>query len=1486
MAFSFSNAASTNSMSGPGAVHVNDGAELREIQTNQLGFTALNGEAKVRILPTPWPSDDLPAPSSSLLSVASSRGLLAAAGPDALYIFSTSKIRETLQLSGKDPIRPLEADIKIPLPRLSQIAFSSDDSVLVASTQSEGGILAFQVESLQKGQLEPAVKIGTNGQTLRALAPNPVPATAELFAIVTANGDLMIIDLKAGTLAAGINGHALTSNASCVSWSNKGKQLVAGLADGNAVQLKPDGTVVANIPRPTSIASNVHTSGILWLENDLFFAVYTPSSTDDGMQPSDYYIITRDAKHPSFTFEKLQELLPPWGVERLPSAHFISRLRGFQPHLQELLVVTATTSTDVGLVSKADKPLSAEGVVAPAFTTTTIEDDTRRAQLPLSSEFQDTSPIGMAFDLSSTEKVANPIPSDLELLETAGPVPNLIILNNDGVLSSWWLIYDDSVREKTTYTGFASVQALQQVSSNPGNVSPAPTTQSATTPSNATKPSAFAKPTFGVPSTQSGFGTTSNSAFGTSSPITSAKSSWTTTGFGTNSASGAPASTFGAPAFGNTSAPSFGSASALGKPSMFGQSAAPVATSTFGQASSFKSNLNPSPFSAASAATTQSGFGSFSNAGGFSSFASAQNNQSSKSPFATASGKVEFGQQASGNLFGSNASSSSPFAVARPSSSAIFGGDSGAFKLQSSFKGDGTAKDDLPKPDQPGGFGFGTSLDDMMAESNKGLSPTHDQEADMGDESGRSDTETDRAETVNSRSIPAEQITKPAASLVTPPATLNQSKATPAPPLSNLFGATTAQSTTPLPQPGATGWSFDGLSSTTPKETPAPSHLAMFGTKAAINVTPANLQNNAPSDTSEFVKKAPEIKQEPPSDNESVDLSRVPEAPLPPDPVSKPLYVSGDTSVSSNASKTPPDDAPLPQGSLPPTTQITEERFQELPSDGEEEDEGEFSSDFEGSGEEVTDGASQQEDVSDEQHEQLQTSPESSFKSGDRSTEVSPTGGLFTKVSTTNFGVKSQRPLFGEVGASGPIFAPPKPHESPRSPSPVRKVFPIEGLRVDPSRSVSAPARPKSLIDQRKAEYQQSALALQTSRAREEELAKEKARREEAARRKADEEAEQLAMLQDDEDDRLRQELERPISPTQNLDDFITYQPRAPEDTTKTGIPAQIERLYSDINSMVYTLGINVRSLTSFMQYQQPEATNQSWPTVLKSETPMDALNDEWLLGDIARLHEGHMALSTILDDSKIDGFSDKLQQCQVLLGRDLFELRVKLTSIKKSLQALASDDTSMGAPLSAEQSSIQNDLRRASASVQSKLVQVEDSIAVLRAKLAENSIVDASNRRSSTFGRTPSQKKPTVEAVTKTVGKMMAMAEQKSADIDVLESQLKKLGISSLGTSMTSNGERTNGAEAISTPQRLRRSVYGATPGSTGSVYQTPDSKFASSVRSSKGFRVSQNGGLGVIAAEDRERWQAQERRKKETAILLKGVLRDKRKHLATKAG
>lgn len=572
------------------------------------------------------------------------------------------------------------------------------------------------------------------------------------------------------------------------------------------------------------------------------------------------------------------------------------------------------------------------------------------------------------------------------------------------------------------------------------------------------------------------------------------------------------------------------------------------------------------------------------------------------------------------------------------------------------------------------------------------------------------------------------------------------------------------------------------------------------------------------------------------------------------------------------------DDAPLPPDFLAgPKSFKDDDLQQELPSDNEDE----LSSDFDDSGEEVTEEVRTAAEVSEDLQEDFQTSPESSFKGDDRSFDTSPTGGPFTKISSASEAKPpSSRPLFGEVGTGlgpAPKFPVPHPQESPRSPSPVRKPFASEVFRMDPSRSVSAPARPRSIIEQRKTEFKESTFALQAAKSRDEEVAGDRRRREEVARRRAEEEAEQLVPLQDDEDERLKQELERPVSPKGVLDEFLSYQPRAPEDTVRTGIPAQVERLASDINKMVTNLGINNQSLSAFLRYQQPEATNQSWPQVLRSDTPQDALDDEWLLGDIERLHEGYHALAVDLEDSLVQGFDGKLEECQGLLGRDLYELRAKLTAVRKTLHSASVGNKTNSAPLSAEQSSVQADLRRASASVQSKLVQIEDSVAVLKARMAESKGQQSENGRSSGPGRAPSHKKPTVEAVTKTVSKMMSMAEQKSADIDVLEGQLKKLGLGSTNTSTLSHDSISNGARAATTPQQNRHSLKRATPGSTTSVYHTPESHFANSARANR-FRASQNSGMVTVSSDDRDRWRLQATRKKEAAAVLKAVLEAKR--------
>ncbi|KPI39976.1 Nucleoporin [Cyphellophora attinorum] len=1506
MAFnSFAQAAKDNvTVSSPTA---REGPELQEIQTGGLGLPGVQGEVKLRIS-EPWPSDALPPTTSSLLTVASSSGLLAAAGPNDLILTSTQQVRAVLlekfdKQTNENPVRQYQPNLRIPRPRLSHVAFTADESALLVSAQDGGGIDAYSVRKIEEAK--PAVSISTDGKALRSLVPNPAPDAdlAPLVAAVTVEGGLLLADLRSGSLREGQNGSILRSGVSCVAWSPKGKALLAGLADGTAVQLKADGKEMALFPRLMSLEPNYYISNIAWLNNDSFFFVYALPDTDFPPQPCAYYIVGREPKTTNYTFQKLPDPIFLMGKERLPTAHYIARLRNFPPALSEVLLVAATSSSDVGLITKSEKSLSTDSDVANEFTSTIIEDDARRAVLPLSENSEDTSPIGMALDLSSTDTVIKPVPTNGELDESSHSVPQLLVLNNDGLLCSWWVIYNDSIEANTPYPGMTGSTEATPEQMSATDTTSKPVAEQAPQPSSPFKAptSAFGQTGFGSNApkqTGSIFGTpniSAEAAFGKSSTIGGAKSSWVSSGFGNASNPQGSSTGFGQPAFGaasslggnstpafgaasspggtstpafgaasslgSNSAPAFGNPSTLGKPT-FGQAPAKPAfgATGFGNAAS-----SSSPFTNVGN-SAQSGFASFASGNSFASQA-AKDGDKSSSPFGQNTGKSfgGFGQGSQDNSI----SKPSPFGGLQTNGSFSAFNKPTSFKLDSTFQADKSAKDDNDsQPDAAGNtFGFGSSFGNMLGSKPKVTSPTRDKEEDM-------DEGNEQAPVPSFGRPPSQHQTQQPSSLVTPPSTIGQPKATPAPPVSNLFGSTPAQSTTPQPPPPATtGWSFSSVPSTTPKEAPA-AKPSLFDQSAKAGPFSFGAAEKAPS-------SSPKIKEEPSSASDTADLEKIPSAPLPPDTMSKPRtnqsvddplppdWTPANTIAAIKAtepSKSPAEIAPAEDAPLPPDPSRSQQKgvLSSEPSSLPSEEADDFS-DFNETGEEDEEEAASEDEDEDsgpvvdsiEDPEQVATSPESSFKSGERSTEVSPTGGLFTKVNTN---AAKQRPLFGEVGTSAPVFPPPKPQESPRSPSPIRNIFPTDRLRTEASRSVSAPADRRSVVDQRKQTYAQSGLAAQVQQTQQEELARQKQQQEETLRRRLAAETSELEELEDDDDERLREELMAPVVASETLDDFVTYQPSPAEEGAKSGVPAQIERLYRDINAMVDTFGINSRSLASFMKYQQEQPANANWPQVLTSETPKDALNDDWYLSDIDRLRAGQTALDTVVLEAQVEDVDGKLQYCQEVLSKDIIDLKMKFASIRKALNSRAKPEEALAAPLSAEQTAVQHDLRKAAAAVQSKLMQVEDALAILQAKVSVES------------GKP--QKKPTIEAVTNTVLKMTKMAEQKSADIDLLERQLAKLGLKNAlneSRQVTPNG--TPG------PRQLTSAV---TPGS--SVYHTPGSRFGGSTRSTPGRKLTQDN-MAMIPSEDRERWQARAQRKKAVASMLRDVLQNRKQGTIIKA-
>ncbi|KAJ5093841.1 hypothetical protein N7456_009702 [Penicillium angulare] len=1555
------------------------GPELSDVFTDELGFKGIAGDANIRLLPTPWPEDALPSTTSSLLTVAQSKGVVVAAAPNALVVASSESIRTAIQAStGEEKVKtkPFQPQHTISLPaRPTHVAFTANDDALVLASENGSQISVFQTTDLVRGNSQPAISIQTNGATIRALSPNPDP-TSTLVALVTVNGELLIADLKAGNLVSGVNGPILRNGVSSVAWSNKGKQLVAGMADGTADQMTPDGTNKSLVPRPTDVEGDCHVSSISWLENDVFFLVYTPNAIEDdmGMNPaSSYYIITRRKQAPFLT-QKLPEICSTMGfaLNRSPAYNFIVRLRDYKPALKDVLIVSSTASTDVGIITRSEQPLSNEDsakALVGQFTTTEVNDDAKRASVPLKDSVDETSVIGLAADLSSGENVIAPIAGE-DISESSTPLPGLLLLNNDGILSSWWFVYSDAVRQKLPYSGLVSVPqsslAASQMQTAPPTPAPVPAQQqqSGFGQSGFGAPSALGSSAFGTPSAMgsSPFSKPSGATFGSPSNIGASTMGATAFGkqsapaFGSTSQIGGSTPAFGksstpGPSFGAPSQPGagFGSASTPAQP-QFGQSGLGTG-SGFGQSSSGGKSLLGT-----GTGTSGGGFGAFSSGGG--GFGGLAASKPAESPFSKPAGQNAISTASTSSPFGATTQTSSPFGATTQTASSFgavsqtgtsfpppstetknplhnpFGG--GGFSLGSSFKPDGTAAtDDMKAEKQSSGtLSFGASFDDMVSSPSK----TSPQPESMDDAEDSTAASADPP-----KSEPSPFFGKPSAPVSNP-----FGKQTPAP--TSLFGKpspqptetskssfsfgnnTTTQSTTqfsnqnqitsPLSAPSdktATPKREQSVSTPTfsssfdeplPPDPTSRDSYAPGDTSASSNVSKSSI-DDAPlppdfaipkklsfndKDTQPGKKTSPKVEDAPFPPDFTKKPSKVEDAPLPPDFTKKPPKVD-DAPLPPDFSKKPSkvedaplppdftkklpkaDDAPLPpdfvgkpkkaqsvlDASLPPSITKFTAKAVPVPDDSDadsEQDDDE--SDFSDSGEEIT-------------HDETKIpSPKPSAQSSFGGlSDKSSTGGFF---SGFNKGAqKKAQPssqLFGEIPRQ-PVLPPPSSlaqsgREPYRSPSPTRVNSQKNNLFK------SRPAQPAgSALHARKASLTQLAQQRGGQVRRSSDAAREEQARAHQAAQKRQEEEEALSLSDDDEDERLRADLSRPVEPVTTLDPFLPHQNYTGE-TAKPGLPGMIERLYRDINSMIDTLGINARSLESYLLYQQGSQASgtDNLVTVLQSEQPSNVLDEKLFLQDISKLDDAVAALTNSLNNQRVQGVEDKLDQCRQLLAKEIVTLRSQCASIRKTLDAHTDTGAILVAPLSAEHATLQHDLRTTFTEIQSKMADLEQSVSMLRARIADIPRADGDSRQSS--------KRPTVEAVTKTIATMMGMAENKSSDIDVLEAQMRKLGVDISNTVPNSRE-----GSPFTTP-RKNTGRFPTTPGSRGSVdnsaYHTPES-------ASRGvnFRLSINGSAKhsrlrsvesiapAIAQEENTRWKMKAQRRQHLVGNLKKAIEKK---------
>jgi nucleoporin NUP159 len=1325
------------------------------------------GPKKLALL-KPWPTDRIPPASATLLSIASKPGLLAAAGPEGLIITSTDKVRKAFeQKAGEwDVISDFTPDLTIPTgdSPLRHVAFSADGDFLVVSAEANGGLAVFAVEDLKQGKQAPGEQIKTDDVAVRVLQPNPMADMEQYMAVVLDNGKLCIADVTNG-----VNKTLKEDGVSCVTWSSRGKAVAAGMQDGTTAIYMSNGDLKGVIPCPPEVDDNYEVTGLTWVNNTEFLIVHSPKPSANVSNPDNkYHLVECEKGYSGFQFHPTpwDPLLTSVGIppRPQPSRLFTSRLSGWEPDLNELLIMTTSHTDAIIFLTSSSKPISPEqGGLAWTKWIMAAPDDRRKAAVPrlVFGEEGDSALVGEALDLSATEKILRPIASLEEINEAPHPLPAYMILTHQGVLMAWWVLWNKSIEAGTCYPHMTARGGQPQSTPKAAKSIAAPSPAASMTPRPASlfgEPSTpasaafggagmFAKPaaTFGTPTVPSfgapGLGSTppflpkASQPFGSTTPASDKPS--------------APA--FGAPsAIGGPKATGFGVTGGMGnKQSLWGAPSQPAPTS----------QAPANPFSAPSGGT---GFAKFGQAGGASAFTSFGSNSSGQSAFGTPSGFGALGQQQksafpglktepSGSTvtLGSGTGSSLPSWAGTPAQQggSVFGHGKGSFntssfeskssdttdaenrkrdeatptpqappqaskglfglgegfKMKSNFQGDGSAKDDLPKPAGPStGSLFGGDFASALGGSS--LKPLATPAKDSGGEDARDLSTTPGSPPRQQKSY-------------FPSATPAKESATPkaAPP------AATTPKTEDAPLPP------DFLTTQPPQS--ADDDLPPLAGSPGVKVeAPSSSVEASPIDKDDDDEGSGFSEEE--EEDESGDEEEEVEEPSPSAATRRPQSNAGGWNLQQSVNQSPRVFPPAP---TPPAAKS---------------------------------GATSTSDRS--------ASPAQPIW-GQSSKPAQSTSLFGPQPSKTHFSLGQGNTAESSIPGK-PLFPPPtdRVKANLRSPSPVRSAS-TSAIRTRREPIVAPGSTLSASVQQAKPPTPEP----------------------------------QVSDLQDEEDERMRAQLSREVEPSRTLDEFTAYQNYAGQSFNKSGHAAQIEMVYKDINGMIDSLGWNARSIKSYTEYhKQPQSghkVNRQTLEDIEADGEDGQWFEQWTIGEVDALKSLEKELEHALDAGRVQDVLEKLGVLAHLL-RDKANLMTRLNGVRQEILNRKDPDrvdASRKAPLNKDMSDKQKELRLEYARLTTQLHQAEEAAVVLRSRIASH---NAQNGQAGAV--------PTVDAVKKTIVKMTAMAEQRNNDITVLESQMRKIGLAE-SSRPSSSSSRNPGTPRRSRGTSMRNSIA-ETPFST----------------------------------------------------------------------
>ncbi|XP_066294841.1 nuclear pore complex protein Nup214-like [Branchiostoma lanceolatum] len=371
-------------------------SDFPEKDMKEFSFRQMN---KLRVSSQPFPDETSSVGRYNLIAVSNIYGITYVGCPTDLKIIQTAEIGKIHHSSTSGDINTIVDSLpmkRVPIPSIHHLSLSCDELTLsVCLTREEGlALLLYDTRAfLSNDPKQPFCK--TRLATNKGVIVSDVkwnPANPNVLACLRSDGTLVILEVTDSNSMKMMASFDNTKGTTAICWSPKGKQLVAGRQDGSFAQFTALLQEKKAVPKPDIFGdSKAQVHDILWVSTYVFVVLYDVI-TDDASQPSLVVVSLpkKDEQRPT-TFTNFEEICFGGGEDR--------DLKYFLHHTDEwgLVVCASSRSMEAAVIGKSldDKNVWELWNL----------DDAGRAELPLSTNHDETYPMGMAVDLTSTNQI-------------------------------------------------------------------------------------------------------------------------------------------------------------------------------------------------------------------------------------------------------------------------------------------------------------------------------------------------------------------------------------------------------------------------------------------------------------------------------------------------------------------------------------------------------------------------------------------------------------------------------------------------------------------------------------------------------------------------------------------------------------------------------------------------------------------------------------------------------------------------------------------------------------------------------------------------------------------------------------------------------------------------------------------------------------------------------------------------------------------------